>query len=170
MHEGSRRASDINPHAIPIEKIPRKIPQTKPTPPDKSHTTGQVFFQIRMNPTPPDHSDRLQPPHNPSVVGSIPTGPTMPHIRPQKGKVLVPKRADFPVEQGTFGALHERRSKKNWIELTTFQSSQEPPFRASSAAKSHVLSHALDKEKIVASCRAMEQCCVGPGHKVVPRH
>ena len=72
MHEGSRRASDINPHAIPIEKIPRKIPQTKPTPPDKSHTTGQVFFQIRMNPTPPDHSDRLLPPHNPSVAGSIP--------------------------------------------------------------------------------------------------
>ena len=76
MHEGSRRASDINPHAIPIEKIPRKIPQTKPTPPDQSDTTGQVFIQIRMNPTPPDHSDRLQPPHNPSVAGSIPAGPT----------------------------------------------------------------------------------------------
>jgi hypothetical protein len=37
---------------------------------------GQVFLQIRMNPTSPDHSDRLQPPHNPSVVGSIPTGAT----------------------------------------------------------------------------------------------
>jgi hypothetical protein len=66
----------MNPHAVPIEKIPRKIPQTNPTPPDESDTTGQVFLQIRMNPTPPDHSDRLQPPHNPSVVGSIPTGPT----------------------------------------------------------------------------------------------
>ena len=66
----------MNPHTIPIEKIPRKIPQTNPTPPDESDTTGQVFFQIRMNPTPPDHSDRLQPPHNPSVVVSIPTGPT----------------------------------------------------------------------------------------------
>jgi hypothetical protein len=29
-----------------------------------------------MNPTRPDYSDRLLPPHNPSVVGSIPTGPT----------------------------------------------------------------------------------------------
>ena len=43
--------------------------------------------------------------HNPSVVGSIPTGPTMLHIRPQKEKVLAPKRADFSVEQGTFDAL-----------------------------------------------------------------
>ncbi len=42
----------------------------------QSDTTGQVFLQIRMNPTPPDHSDRMHPPHNPSVVGSIPTGPT----------------------------------------------------------------------------------------------
>jgi hypothetical protein len=95
----------MNPHAIPIEKIPRKIPQTNPTPPDESDTTGQVFLQIRMIPTPPDHSDRLQPPHNPPVVGSIPTGPTMPHIRPQKGKFLALKRADFPDEQGTFDAL-----------------------------------------------------------------
>jgi hypothetical protein len=62
-----------------IQKIPRKIPHTNPTPPDESDTTGQVFFQIRMIPTPPDHSDRLQPPHNPSVVGSIPTGPTKPY-------------------------------------------------------------------------------------------
>src|SRR5665213_550423 len=66
----------MNPCAVPTEKIPRKIPQTNPTPPDESDTTGQVFLQIRMIPTPPDHSDRLQPPHNPSVVGSIPTGPT----------------------------------------------------------------------------------------------
>jgi hypothetical protein len=29
-----------------------------------------------MNPTSPDHSDRLQPPHNPPVVGLIPTDPT----------------------------------------------------------------------------------------------
>jgi hypothetical protein len=70
-------ASDVNPHAtITIQKIPRKIPHTNPTPPDESDTTGQVFLQIRMNPTSPDHSDHLQPPHNPSVVGSIPTDPT----------------------------------------------------------------------------------------------
>ncbi len=43
--------------AIAIQKIPRKIPHT--------------------NLTPPDRSDRLHPPHNPSVVGSIPTGPTI---------------------------------------------------------------------------------------------
>jgi hypothetical protein len=72
----------MNPHAVSIEKIPRKIPQTNPTPPDESDTTGQIFFQIRMNPTSPDHSDRLQPPHNPPVVGSIPTGPT--HIPAQR--------------------------------------------------------------------------------------
>ena len=111
----------MNPYAgIAVQKIPRKIPHTKPTPPDQTDVTGQVFFQFRMNPTSPDHSDHLHPPHNPPVVGSIPTGPTMLHIRPHKGEVLVCKRADFPVEQGTFGALRERRSKKNWIELTAF--------------------------------------------------
>ena len=70
----------MNPHAtIAIQKIPRFIPHTIPTPPDESDTTGQVFFQIRMNPTSPDQSDRKQPPHNPPVVGSIPTGPTTSH-------------------------------------------------------------------------------------------
>jgi hypothetical protein len=29
-----------------------------------------------MNPTSSDHSDGMLPPHNPSVVGSIPTVPT----------------------------------------------------------------------------------------------
>jgi hypothetical protein len=61
---------------LSANEIPRFIPHTKPTPPDQSDTTGQDFHQFRMNPTPPDHSDRLHPPHNPSVVGSIPTGPT----------------------------------------------------------------------------------------------
>jgi hypothetical protein len=50
--------------------IPRFIPHTKPTPPD------QDANKFRTNPTSPDQSDRLLPPHNPSVVGSIPTGPT----------------------------------------------------------------------------------------------
>jgi len=57
-------------------EIPRFIPRTKPTPPDESDITGQDFFEIRTNPTSPDRSDRMYPPHNPSVVGSIPTGPT----------------------------------------------------------------------------------------------
>jgi hypothetical protein len=56
--------------------IPRFIPHTKPTPSDESDIAGQDFFGIRMKSTPPDHSDGMQPPHNPSVVGSIPTGPT----------------------------------------------------------------------------------------------
>src|ERR1039458_4659266 len=42
----------------------------------QTDATGQVFFQTRTNPAPPDQSDRAHPPHNPSVVGSIPTGPT----------------------------------------------------------------------------------------------
>ena len=65
----------LNP-SFGFQKIPRFIPHSKPTPPDEPDTTGRVFFQIWMNPTPPDHSDRMQSPHNPSVVGSIPTGPT----------------------------------------------------------------------------------------------
>jgi hypothetical protein len=50
--------------------IPNRHHRTNPTPPD-----GELG-DFRSNPTPPDHSDRLLPPHNPSVVGSIPTGPT----------------------------------------------------------------------------------------------
>ena len=57
-------------------KIPRFIPHTIPTSPDQTDTTGQNFCNSRTKPTPPDHFDRLHPPHNPSVVGSIPTGPT----------------------------------------------------------------------------------------------
>ncbi len=44
--------------------------RTSPTPRDEE------CRHFRTNPTPPDHSDRLHPPHNPLVVGSIPTGPT----------------------------------------------------------------------------------------------
>jgi len=64
----------MNPHAVPIEKIPRKLPQTNPTPPDESDTSGQDFFQIRMYPTSPVQSDRKESPHNPSVVSPILTG------------------------------------------------------------------------------------------------
>jgi hypothetical protein len=53
-----------------------------------------------MNPTSPDHSDSLQPPHNPPVVGSIPTGPTVLRILPRKEKVLAPKRADSQLNKG----------------------------------------------------------------------
>src|ERR1039458_4725798 len=49
--------------------------QTDATGPIRNHRTR--FLSNPRNPTPPDHSDRLQPPHNPPVVGSIPTGPTM---------------------------------------------------------------------------------------------
>ena len=71
------RASEVNPRStIPIRENPRFIPHARPMPPDESGTTGQVFFQIRTNPPSPDHSDRAHPPHKPSVVGLIPTGPT----------------------------------------------------------------------------------------------
>jgi hypothetical protein len=43
-----RRLSDMSPHAVPIKKVPRKIPQTNPTPPDK-------FFSN------PDESDLTGP-------------------------------------------------------------------------------------------------------------
>jgi hypothetical protein len=46
--------------------IPIRQHRTNPTPPDNERS------ESRMNPTPPDHSDGLLPPHNPSVVGSIP--------------------------------------------------------------------------------------------------
>jgi len=42
-------------------KIPHFFPQTIPTPPDESDTTGQVFFDSRMIPTPPDESDHMHP-------------------------------------------------------------------------------------------------------------
>jgi hypothetical protein len=57
-------------------KIPHFIPQTNPTPPDESDTTGQVFFDSRMIPTPPDESDRMHPSFNPKVPGSRPGRPT----------------------------------------------------------------------------------------------
>jgi len=72
-----------------------KNPTDNPT--DQSDTTGQVFLRIRMNPTSPDHSDRLQPPHNPSVVGLIPTGPTNP---PDYVVILVKRMAMRDVATG----------------------------------------------------------------------
>jgi len=44
--------------------------RTNPTSPD------EACSHFRTNPTPLDQSDRMQPPDNPLVVGSIPTGPT----------------------------------------------------------------------------------------------
>jgi hypothetical protein len=57
--------------------FPRFIAQTKrvthrsiPMPPD------ELCREIRTIPTSPDHSDQPRPSHNPSVVSSIPNGPT----------------------------------------------------------------------------------------------
>ena len=58
------------------QKSPRFIPQTNPTPPDESDTTGQVFLDSRMIPTSPDQSDRMHPSFNPKVPGSRPGRPT----------------------------------------------------------------------------------------------
>src|ERR1039457_2204702 len=60
----SRTKSHVSSH------IPIRHHRTKPTPPDEE------LRDFRSNPTSPDQSDCLLPPHNPSVVGSIPTGPT----------------------------------------------------------------------------------------------
>src|ERR1035437_6794681 len=57
-------------------KIPHFIPQTIPTPPDESDTTGQVFFDSRMIPTSPNQSDHMHPSFNPKVPGSRPGRPT----------------------------------------------------------------------------------------------
>jgi hypothetical protein len=57
-------------------EIPHFIPQTIPTPPDQSDTTGQKFFDSRMIPTPPDQSDHMHPSFNPKVPGSRPGRPT----------------------------------------------------------------------------------------------
>jgi len=74
---GSKAIGEVLATSPFTDVIPCFIPQTKPTRPDQADTTGECFFQIRMNPTSPDQFDRLQPPHHPSVVGSIPTGPTI---------------------------------------------------------------------------------------------
>lgn len=57
-------------------QIPHSIPQTIPTPPDESDTTGQVFFDSRMIPTPPDRSDHPHPSFNTQALGSRPRRPT----------------------------------------------------------------------------------------------
>jgi len=56
--------------------FPHFISQTNPTPPDESDTTGQVFFDSRMIPTPLDQSDHMRPSFNPKVPGSRPGRPT----------------------------------------------------------------------------------------------
>jgi hypothetical protein len=56
--------------------FPRFFPQTNPTPPDESDTTGLVFIEIRMIPTPPDQSDDMHPSFNAKVPGSRPGRPT----------------------------------------------------------------------------------------------
>jgi len=58
------------------QKIPRFIPLIKTTPTEQTDITGQDFRDSRTEPTPPVYSDRLHPPHNPSVVSSILTGAT----------------------------------------------------------------------------------------------
>ena len=69
--------------------FPHFISQTNPAPPDESDTTGQVFFQIRMIPTPPDEFDRMHPSFNPKVPGSRPGRPT---------KVTGPPKSYGPTE------------------------------------------------------------------------
>src|ERR1017187_5619700 len=51
-------------------------------PPDESDATGQIFFDSRTIPTPPDQSDRMHPSFNPKVPGSRPGRPTKSHEVP----------------------------------------------------------------------------------------
>jgi hypothetical protein len=61
----------VRPHA----EHPRSI--TFPTfHTDQSDTTGRIFFDSRMIPTPPDESDHMHPSFNPRVPGSRPGRPT----------------------------------------------------------------------------------------------
>jgi hypothetical protein len=68
----------VNPHAERerLSKISHFIPQTDPTPPDQSDTTGQVFFDSRIIPTSPDQFDHMHPSFNPKVPGSRRGRPT----------------------------------------------------------------------------------------------
>jgi len=73
-HVGSRCNTSLL--VVASSEFPRFIPlpirhhRTHPTPPDDERS------ESRLNLTPPDYSDGLLPPHNPSVVGSIPSRPT----------------------------------------------------------------------------------------------
>jgi hypothetical protein len=51
-----------------------KNPTFHPT--DQSDATGQIFFDFRMIPIPPDQSDHMHPSFNPKVPGSRPGRPT----------------------------------------------------------------------------------------------
>ena len=52
-------------------QIPNRRHRTNPTPPDI------IYRDCRINTTSPDQTDRLLPPHKPSLVGSITTGRTV---------------------------------------------------------------------------------------------
>jgi hypothetical protein len=45
-------------------------------PTDQSDTTGQIFLESLMIPTPPDESDHMHPSFNPKALGSRPRRPT----------------------------------------------------------------------------------------------
>jgi hypothetical protein len=65
-------------------------------PTDQTDITGPIRHH-RTNPTPPDQSDHLLPPHNPSVVGSIPTGPSLQTITQFKMEV---RKSIFEILRG----------------------------------------------------------------------
>src|ERR1035437_5653051 len=83
--------ADEKSHAL--SHIPFRPHQTRPTPLDGNS------LRFKSIPTPRDHSDGLQPPHNPSVVGSIPTGPTMSRILFQGTDLRGSKQAEIPPQQ-----------------------------------------------------------------------
>jgi hypothetical protein len=84
--------------------IPVRHHRTKPTSPD------EVFGDSRTNPTKSHQSDRLLRPHNPSVVGSIPTGPT---------SVLCQDIGDAV-------SRHSRHGVSGWLLIVAFGVNEEP--------------------------------------------
>jgi hypothetical protein len=74
---GHQWSIDPMPSHVTRSEIPRNFPRTIPTTSDRSDATGQVSFDSRIIPTPPDHSDHPYPSFNPQVPGSRPGRPTI---------------------------------------------------------------------------------------------
>ena len=107
-----------------LSHIPNRHRRTNPMPPDKELSVH------RTKPTPPDQSDRLLPPHNPSVVGSIPTGPTN-------------AREIFSVTAVRVGEVFE----DPWIGVVPVSRAR----RISSYAPDHIQSHCEEVQRHLAS-------------------
>jgi hypothetical protein len=89
-----------------------------------------------MNPTRPDYSDRVLPPHNPSVVGSIPTGPIKKQV--QKSAIWGTEVLRlFGVDPNkTFSTLTSALWRSRCALDSTGQRERPPPGRGASQRRS----------------------------------